>query len=124
MKSGRFSPLCEKLRESPERLTFVCSRTSTYMLNEAKQDGKPYTDYCDLGLFKTVAPVYDRDGEFLGGLTACGAAVPDEPLDDFMVMQSIQIEEDEARELMKTAPVIDLSDVEEITRMLSESLLS
>ena len=122
VKSGRFSPLCDKLRESTERLTFVCSQTSTFMLNEAKKDGEPYTDYCDLGLFKTVVPVYGKNGEFLGGLTSCGAAVPDEPLDDFMVSQTIQIEEDEAKELMKTAPVIHLSDVEEITKMLSAAL--
>jgi len=110
---GTRCPLCSKIREKKEALTFICSQCNTAMLEEAKQTLEPVVDFCDAGLARMVVPIL-RDGVLIGQLTACGGAVRDEEIDLFLVAQQVGISEEEAQALAETTPAVSTEEVAQI----------
>ena len=113
LNGGSYNPLCERVRSNPESLAFVCSQTNRHMFHQVSKTGKPFDDYCELGMFKVVAPVL-HEGRLLGGLTACGIIVEEEPLDDFMVEQTLGSSSEEAKRLIEQVKKIRSAEAERI----------
>jgi ligand-binding sensor protein len=113
LEGGQYNSLCSRIRAWPDSLTFVCSQTNRRMFQMAQKSGKPCSEFCEAGMFKTVAPVF-AEGRFLGALSACGVALPDEPLDDFLVAKQLGAEEEEAKNLITTVPVMETEEAKRI----------
>lgn len=105
--------LCARIREKKEAITFICSQTNTAMIEEAKRVKGPVVDFCDAGLIRMAVPIF-RDGEVIGQLTACGAVVPDEEVDAFLVAQQAGITEEEAEVLAGEAPVVSMEEIQKL----------
>jgi ligand-binding sensor protein len=114
LDGGHYNPLCRRVRKDRESLTFVCSQTNSRMFHIARHREQPYDDFCEIGLFKTVVPVFS-DGLFVGGLSACGVAVIDEPPEDFLVAKMLGIDEAEANRLIEAVPILDRSEAQRMT---------
>jgi ligand-binding sensor protein len=113
---GTRCPLCSKIREKKEALTFICSQCNTAMLEEAKQILEPVVDFCDAGLTRMVVPIV-RDGVLIGQLTACGGAAKDEEIDLFLVAQQVGITEEEVQSLADTTPAVSTEEVKKVANM-------
>lgn len=116
-------PLCAAVRDNEQATTFVCSQCSAAMLAIVQRTGKPYVDFCDIGLLRVVVPLV-RDGELLGQVTACGLAVADEDeeLDVFLVSKQLGITEEAVLELAKSTPSGTEERVEPLAQQLFEQL--
>lgn len=113
LNGGRYNPLCTRVRQDPESLTFVCSQTNSRMFHIAKKTEQPCDDFCEIGLFKTVVPVFS-DGLFVGGLSACGVAVLDEPPEEFLVAKVLDMDETDANRLIQAVPVLEIFETKRI----------
>jgi ligand-binding sensor protein len=114
LSSGQYNPLCSKVREDQKSLSSICSQSQSYMFNRAVEKGGPFSGYCEIGLFKTVVPICLK-GETLGALSACGAAVGEEPIERFLIAKMLDLDEPEVDALIKTVPVFGASEVERIS---------
>jgi ligand-binding sensor protein len=121
LESGRYNSLCSKIRANPESLTFVCSQTNKRMFHLARESKEPCNDFCEAGMYKTVITIFS-DELFLGGLSACGIAVPDEPLDEFLVAKALGIEEPEAGQLISEVPKLEEPEANRISDRLFQLL--
>ncbi len=110
LKGGEYNPLCALIRAKEDALKFICSLTSQRMLKEVKKTGKPFIDYCELGLLRFVIPVF-QDGELIGAIAACGTLDPAETVEIFFVAKQLDIEEEEAKDLTETVTVADPDEV-------------
>ena len=113
LNGGSYNPLCARVRSNPESLAFVCSQTNRHMFHQVSKSKEPFDDFCELGMFKTVAPVF-HDGRLLGGLTACGVIVEEEPLDEFVVEQTLGLGEEEAKRLVAEVTKVRSAEAERI----------
>ena len=102
---GERCPLCLKIREREDSLTFICSQCNTAMLEEARQTLKPIIDYCDAGLSRMVVPIV-RDGVLIGQVTACGGTPDEEEIDLFLIAKQVGISEEEVQVLAASTPVV------------------
>jgi ligand-binding sensor protein len=121
LNAGHYPSLCARLRKNPEALTFVCSQTNTRMFRIAADSGKPCNDFCEIGLFKTVVPIFFQ-GLFLGGLSACGVRLTDESVEEFLVAKMLDMDETEVKELVEAVPSLEASQAERIAESFSRAL--
>jgi ligand-binding sensor protein len=121
LKGGQYPSLCARVRKNPEALTFVCSQTNSRMFRIAKDSGKPCNDFCEIGLFKTVVPIF-FERRFLGGLSACGVRLMDEPVEEFLVAKVLDMEETEVKELVEAVPSLEALQAERIAESFSRAL--
>ncbi len=110
---GERCPLCLKIREQKEALTYICSQCNTAMLAEARQALRPVIDYCDAGLSRMVVPVV-RDSVLVGQVTACGGSPEEEEIDLFLIAKQVGISEQEVETLAASTPVVYEDKIEEI----------
>lgn len=105
LEGGGYSTICSRVRRSPRLMSLVCGLSNMSIFETAIRMGRPHTDLCEIGMFKTVVPIF-RDGSFIGGLSACGVALEDEQLDAFLVSKTLQIGEKRAESLIKEIKII------------------
>jgi len=110
---GTRCPLCSRIREKKEALTFICSQCNTAMLEEAKQLLEPVIDFCDAGLTRMVVPIVRR-GELIGQITACGGAAQGEEIDLYLVARQVGISEEEAETLAASTPAVSTDEVKKV----------
>ena len=111
--TGERCPLCIKIREKKESLTYICSQCNTAMLEEARQELRPVIDFCDAGLSRMAIPVV-RDRMLIGQVTACGGAPEEEEVNIFLVSKQVGITEKEVEELAASTPVVSEDAIETI----------
>ena len=114
LNGGKYNPICTRVRSDSKTMTFVCSQTNRAMFQMARKCGKPCDDLCEAGMFKTVVPIF-HDGEFLGGLSACGAAVSDEPVDAFLISKILGVDEADVGKLIGEVHTLDTELAEQIS---------
>ncbi len=110
---GERCPLCLKIREQKDALTYICSQCNTAMLAEARQALRPVIDYCDAGLSRMVVPVV-RDGILIGQVTACGGSPEEEEIDLFLIAKQVGISEEEVESLAVSTPVVYEDKIEAV----------
>jgi ligand-binding sensor protein len=110
---GTRCPLCSRIREKKEALTFICSQCNSAMLEEAKQLLEPVIDFCDAGMTRMVVPIV-RHGELIGQLTACGGAAQAEEIDLYLVARQVGISEEEAETLAASTPAVSTDEVKKV----------
>jgi ligand-binding sensor protein len=115
LEGGHYNTLCSKIRADPDSLRAVCSQTNTSMSREARTSGKPCTDYCEAGMFKTFVPIFDGDS-YIGGLSACGLVVENEPLEAFLISKVIGIDENEVERYVKEISVVEAEVAQRISK--------
>ncbi len=120
-QGGSYGEPCARIRQAPDTLAFVCSKTNGAMIREARETGEVQTDLCEAGLFKTLVPIF-RDGAFVGTLTACGLALSDEPPEPFFIAKTLGIDEAEAEGLIRGAKVVDEAWTRRVTDALAEAV--
>jgi ligand-binding sensor protein len=118
---GDRNPLCAQIRKNKESLTFICSQTNRSMLAEVLQTGEPVVDLGEAGLCRMVVPII-VEGEMIGMVTACGAALAGEEIEEFLIAQQIGISEGEVVKLAKSAPTCKEEDIGEVARCLFEEI--
>jgi len=107
---GERCPLCAKIREKEDSLTFICSQCNTAMLREARQVSMPIIDCCDAGISRMVVPII-REGMLIGQVTACGGILEDEEIDLFLIARQLGITEEEVEALAASSPIISKDEV-------------
>ncbi|MBW2092078.1 MAG: PocR ligand-binding domain-containing protein [Deltaproteobacteria bacterium] len=117
LKGGNHNPLCALIRAKEDSLKFICSLTSQRMLKEVKKTGKPFIDFCELGLLRFVVPIFS-EGELIGAFAACGTWHPEESIDSFFVAKQLDINEVEAEGLIETVKRANPEDVEQYVEKL------
>jgi ligand-binding sensor protein len=91
------------------------------MLHVAKSSDEPYGDLCEIGLLNVAVPIFS-DGDFNGGLVACGTGLSDEPLDHFLVAKSLDIEATEAGKLIAQVPIVEAAQADRIAERFVQLL--
>ncbi len=114
-------PLCAAVRENPQATTSICSQTNMAMLAVVGKTGKPEVDLCEAGLLRVVVPIL-HDGEMIGQITACGVAAEDEEVDTFRVSKELDISEEKAEELLKSTPMGNEEELQEMADRLFDRL--
>lgn len=112
---GDYTDVCIRVRKRPESLSFVCGQTSQVLMKQAQKAGQAVVDLCQIGLCKMIIPVF-QEKVFLGAVAACSRALAGEELDPFMVAQELGISENEAQELLASAPQIQEEKLWEAAR--------
>ena len=115
--SGQRNPLCAKIRSIKEASAFICSQAQQFMAEVAKEERRPVIEFCDAGMLKLVIPVF-RQNDFVGTLTACGAYIGGEELEDFFIEKSTKLNEQEIKALIQQVPEGDLQKISEVTQKL------
>ncbi len=119
----RRSPVCTKVRERKETLSFVCSQTNTAMTAMLKTAKEPLSEICEAGMQRNAVPIL-RDGELIGQVTLCGKTIDPEEVDPFMLAQTLGISEKEAEALAETAEVVSEEELESLMEELAKELYS
>ena len=118
---GERYPLCAQIRKNKEALTFICSQTNRSMLAEVTQTRRPIVDLGEAGLCRMVVPIIVK-GEMIGMVTACGAALEGEEIDEFLIAKQIGLSEDEVVQLAKSTPTCKEEDVGEVASRLFKEI--
>jgi ligand-binding sensor protein len=116
LEGGQYNSLCEKVRADADSLAFICGQSNMRMFQETKETRAPCDGLCEIGMFKTVVPIFS-DSEFIGGLSACGVAVIDEPLETFLIAKTLDIEDSAADQLVEDVPKVAMSNLERISQL-------
>jgi ligand-binding sensor protein len=111
---GQRNPLCSEIRSIKEASSFICSQAQQFMAEAAKEKRRPIIDFCDAGMIKLVIPVFS-ESDFVGTLTACGAAIGGEELEAFFIEKSTKLSEQEIEALIQRVPGGDLPKISEVT---------
>ena len=119
--SGERNPLCAHIRKNEEALTFICSQTNRSMLAEVTQTRRPVVDLGEAGLCRMVVPVIVR-GEMVGMVTACGAALEGEEIEEFLIAKQLGLGEDEVVQLAKSTPLCKEEDIGEVAEHLFDDI--
>jgi ligand-binding sensor protein len=118
---GERNPLCAQIRKNQEALTFICSQTNRSMLAEVSQTLRPVVDLGEAGLCRMVVPIV-VEGEMIGMVTACGAALEGEGIDEFLIAKQIGISEGEVVQLANSAPTCKEEDIDEVANGLFKEI--
>lgn len=110
LEEGDRFPICKRIREKKEALTFICSQTNSAMLGEVKGTLKPAIEECEAGFLRIAIPIVD-DGELTGQIVACG--LRSEDFDPFLISKQLGISEEEAEDLAKESPLGEEEELEE-----------
>jgi len=81
----------------------ICSQTQQFMTKEARTTRHPFIGICEAGMSKFVIPLFFK-GEWVGTITACGACVPDEEIETFMIEKSSRMREEKINRLARQMP--------------------
>ena len=111
---GQRNPLCSEIRSIKAASSFICSQAQQFMAEAAKEKRRPIIDFCDAGMIKLVIPVFS-ESDFVGTLTACGAAIGGEELEAFFIEKSTKLSEQEIEALIQRVPGGDLPKISEVT---------
>lgn len=120
---GERNPLCAHIRKNQEALTFICSQTNRNMLAEVSQTLRPVVDLGEAGLCRMVVPIVAED-EMIGMVTACGAALEGEEIEEFLIAKHIGISEGAVVQLASSAPTCKEEDIEEVANRLFKEINS
>ena len=112
---GERCPLCTKIRENKESLTFICSQCNATMLKEAKESLAPVVDGCDAGLSRMAVPII-RDGTLIGQITACGGTVEEDDINLFLIAKQVGISQGEVETLATLTPRVCEEEIETIAK--------
>jgi ligand-binding sensor protein len=113
LSAGDYNPLCARIRANEDSKNFVCALTSQRMLKEAERIKGPYIDFCEIGLYRFVIPIFSGH-ELTGAIASCGVKHPDEPVESFFVAKQLDIDEDAARQLIATVLQADPDKVKQV----------
>ncbi|MCD6561565.1 MAG: PocR ligand-binding domain-containing protein [Deltaproteobacteria bacterium] len=118
--SGKRNELCLKIRANSQALTFICGQTQQFMAEQAKSTKRPFIDACEAGMSKFVLPLFLK-GEWVGSFTACGACIPGNEIEDFIIQKNSGLSEEEINLLKVHVPQIEESKfVETANRLFNE----
>ena len=118
--SGERNALCSAIRAIDESLVMICSQTQQFMTREARETGRPFIGTCEAGMSKFVIPLFFK-GELVGTITGCGASVPGEEIETFLVEKSSRMREEEIIRLAQQVPKQDQAKmVESANRVFQE----
>ena len=123
LSAGDYNPLCARIRANEDSKNFVCALTSQRMLKEVEKIKGPYVDFCEIGLCRFVIPIFSGD-ELIGAIASCGVKHPDEPVDSFFVAKQLDTDEDEATELISTAPEGDPDTIDKVVEITQKRIVS
>lgn len=79
IKSGKRNNLCLHIKNHSQSQASICSLAQSNIALIAEKQRSPIIDFCDANCIKAVVPCF-MGNTYLGGITACGCKVPDEPL--------------------------------------------
>ncbi|MBW2621536.1 MAG: PocR ligand-binding domain-containing protein [Deltaproteobacteria bacterium] len=113
LSAGDYNPLCARIRANEDSKKFVCALTSQRMLKEVEKTRRPYIDFCEIGLYRFVIPIFSGN-ELIGAIASCGTKHPDEPVESFYVAKQLDIDENAAMQLIATAPEADPDKVKQV----------
>lgn len=120
-KADWCNELCPYLRSTPKGISSVCAVAGQNFANGLKNDHKAFAAECDAGLVKVVVPVI-KDGELVGAVGGCGCMPPDGEVDCFFLHKVMDESEDKVRELIKSIPVVERTEVDEIVKFVEKRL--
>lgn len=119
IEEGSRYPLCLKIRENSESLTFICSQSNTSMLAMVLKTLKPIVEECEAGFLRMVVPVL-HEGELVGQVTACGVRGDD--VDSFLIAKQVGIEESLVDEMKEKSPLGDEDQLQELAKKYFERI--
>ena len=115
LSAGDRNPLCTKIRDNSQALTYICSQTNTAMTQQVKETMKPVLETCEGGMLRLAMPII-RNGEVIGQVTGCGVAEDLEEIDPFYLSQQIGLTEEEVGELVGKVPVKTPESLQDIAK--------
>jgi len=119
--SGERNVLCSAIRTVKESLISICSQTQQFMTKEVRTTRRPFIGACEVGMSKLVIPIFFKGG-WVGTITACGACIPGEEIETFMVEKSLQMREEEISRLAKQVPKQEQDKVVEVANRVFQEL--
>ena len=117
--SGERNPLCFEIRANEESLVFICSQTQIFMAQEARKTRKPVIDVCEAGMLKYVIPLFFK-GEYIGSLTGCGACIPKEEIQTFVIEKSSKMGEEKISRLARSVHEVEQAKVVDVVNRFSQ----
>jgi ligand-binding sensor protein len=79
LKSGKRNDFCLHIKNNKQSQTSICSLAQSNIALIAKNQRAPVIEFCDANCVKAVLPCFVGD-KYIGGITACGCRVTEEPL--------------------------------------------
>ncbi|MCP4669524.1 MAG: hypothetical protein GY849_24585 [Deltaproteobacteria bacterium] len=119
--SGNRNGLCHAIRSNKESLPLICGQTQQNMAKQAETTKEPVIGPCNAGLSKFVIPLFVGD-EWVGTFTACGASIPSEEIEDFIIGKSTKMTEDDISHLKQEVSEIEQEKVVEVVDRLFKEL--
>lgn len=79
LTSGKRNDFCLHIKNNKQGQTSICSLAQSNIAHIAKNQRAPVVEFCDASCVKAVIPCFVGD-KYVGGITACGCRVTEEPL--------------------------------------------
>jgi len=109
--------LCPLIKGDKEGGAFICAQSHIAMANKAKAERTPVVDDCNAGFVKVVVPIFVGD-EFLGVTGGCGLITEDGEVDTFFVAKTLQMKEEEVKDIPGGVKAISPLKLEEFVNYI------
>ena len=99
---GTRNPLCTRIRENSETLTYICSQTNTAMTMQVKATKDIVVEYCEAGMIRAAIPIIVKD-QIIGQITGCGLIGDPDEIDAYYLAQTLDATEDQVQKMLGDA---------------------